>query len=274
MSFCGRRFMSAKEVAIRKRAQIDKATQIMLLAVGAASVVLGCSAVLSVYFVRYMNFNAGVIGEQDQIIEDFKEAQNNVTQLTQNIGALAEDENLEVVARARESRCMGLGDRPADMTSSIGLARICSALRVIPDALPSVSNPEAVFASLNKLFLETRNEAGEPVEPDVIAPGGNSGNHGITLEPGLRMVPVTLMIENTTATARAVLDTIERSIRNYDIMTVIIGWRGGGSGSSADAEIIEMRGEAVAYHADMIEVVLQERVIYADPNKTTGGVRR
>jgi hypothetical protein len=257
--------MAAKEVAIQKRAQIDKATQTMLIAVGLASVVLGCAIVLSVYFVKWITFNAKVIGEKDLIIKDLEVIQANVGRLADNVNILSENENLEVMARVRENRCVTFDGDPIDTTNNVELARVCSALRVIPDALPATQNNEGAYASLNKLFLETRNEAGNPVEPESIGPGG-SGGAGVSLESGLNAIPVSLLIENTAFTTRAVLDTIERSIRNYDIQAVTIAWR--------DSSRIELRGNAVAYWSDAVTVGLKKKIVYADKNKVTspGGV--
>jgi len=260
-----------KEVAIKKRAQIDKAMQVMMVAVGAAAVVLGCSIVLSIYFVKWIMFNAKVIGEKDRIIGDFKTIQNNVSALSSNIEVLSGDENLEVVARVRENRCMAIDGSPIDTENNIGLSRICSALRVIPDALPATQNPEAVYASLNKLFLETKDESGKPVEPESITPGNIGDMYGIELAEGLNLVPVALLIENTAITARAVLDTIERSIRNYDVMSATIAWRSSSVGMTM-ADMIELRGNVVAYYSDGVEAMLKQLTIYADDKRAgTGG---
>ncbi|MCL1839831.1 hypothetical protein FWF89_02415 [Candidatus Saccharibacteria bacterium] len=264
--------MATKEVAIKKRAQIDKATQTMLIAVGLASVVLGCAMVLSVYFIKWIIFNTKVIAEKDAIIKDFETVQKNVVTLASNVEALSENENLEVVARVRENRCMTIDGGPVDTGNNIELSRICSALRVIPDALPSVQNNEAVYASLNKLFLETKDEFGDPVEPESITPGSGSGAYGLEIPEGLGVIPVALLIENTAVTTRAVLDTIERSIRNYDVLTATIAWRSSGEGGLM-TDMIELRGNAAAYYSTAVEAVLKTKTIYADDSKNTGGVR-
>jgi len=272
--------MAAKEVAIQKRAQIDKATQTMLVAVGFASVVLGCAIVLSIYFVKQIRFNAEVIGEKDTVIKNYEKIQSNVENLASNVRLLEDDENLEVMARVRdENRCTTFEGDLIDTTDNVGLARICSALRVIPDALPAVQtgsepNREAAYGSLNKLFLETLDEDGNPVQPYSIGPGG-SGVAGTNIEIGLNMIPVALIIENTATTAKAVLDTIERSIRNYDIQTMTIAWQGGDRNEDA---MLEMRGSAVAYYLDAVTAELKTKVIYADKSKagtaTGTGVRQ
>lgn len=249
----------AKEVAILKRAQIDKATSHMLVAVGIASVILGCAAVLSVYFVKWIIFNATVIGEKTAIVDDFTTIQKNASTLESSISDLSYNENLEVVARARDNSCSGYGEEEIDVTESIGLARICSALRVIPDALPSIQNNEAVYASLNKLFLT----AG--VEPESISPG-NSNNMGVDVTTGLGAIAVSLLVEESSSVTRAVLDTIERSIRNYDITTATIAWRSTEEGGAVDA--IELRGTANAYYSSTVAAELKPKTICADKENT------
>jgi hypothetical protein len=268
--------MALKEVAIGKRAQLDKASQRMFLAVCAASVVLGLALVGSIFFIKWMVFNGKVISRKDQIISDYKTIQSNVNVLSQNIigsdtvPGLANNANLEVIARARGTSCVSIDGTPVDTEDDVELARICSALRVIPDALPSVRNDEAAYASLNKLFLLTKDENGQPVEPESIAPGSNNPT---TDNSGLSTIPVSLSIKNTSTTARAVLDTIERSIRNYDIRSATIAWR---SSDGINRDQIELRGTAVAYYSLPVEAVTKTEIIYADDSNrpTAGGTTR
>ncbi len=259
--------MATKEVAIKKRAQIDQATQIMLIAVGAASIVLGCATVFSVYLFKWIIFNSKVIGEKSLVIEDYKTIQTNVEKLAGQVDALADNEYLEVVARVRADRCQSVEEGLIDIRENIELARICSALRVIPDALPAVQNDEAVYASLNKLFLETSDESGQPVIPESISPGsGFATSDQSLLEIGISTIPVNLMIENTAITTRAFLDTVERSIRNYDIQTAVIEWRSN-SPDDNSLDVIELRGNASAYYSGAIQAEQKRKTIYADDSK-------
>ena len=255
--------MATKEVAIKKRAQIDKATQNMFIAVCAASIVLGAAIVLSIYFIKWMVFNARVIGEKSQIITDYKTIQGNVEKLAENVQMLSENENLEVVARARENQCMNFTSSAVDTPDRIELARICSALRVIPEALPSTENLGATLASLNKLFLETNDEQGNPVDPDSVNPGSTESE--MELSEGLGIIPVSLAIEKNSVTTRAVLDTIERSIRNFDIQTATIAWRS--SSAEGGVDMIELRGNAVAYYSSSVVAAAKQKTIYADDSK-------
>ncbi|MDR3298175.1 MAG: hypothetical protein LBT19_02280 [Candidatus Nomurabacteria bacterium] len=263
--------MANKEIAIAKRAAIDKASRKMFLAVCGASIILGLALVGSIYFIKWMSFNGKVIARKGEIIKDYKDIQSNVAALRNNIigdgasdSGLANNLNLEVMARARDAGCVDIDSNPVDTEDNVELARICSALRVIPDALPSVRNDEAVYASLNKLFLLTHDGNGNPVEPESISPGGNGGTDAST---GLNTIPISLSVKNTGSTTRAVLDTIERSIRNFDIQNATISWRGG-SGNNSDQ--LELRGTAVAYYSSPIKAVTKTETIYADDSSKKG----
>ncbi len=253
----------AKEVAIQKRAQIDKATRHMLFAVCGAAIILGCAAVLSVYFVKWMIFNGKVIGEKTAVIKDYKTTQENVKKLAANVSALSADEDLEVIARERKTGCIDVDGNTVDMSEDIELARVCSALRVIPDALPSTNNDVAVYASLNKLFLVTYDESGNPVEPEAIAPGGTNVSPP-NLVKGLGVVPVNLSIKNTSSTTKSVLDTVERSIRNFDIQAATIAWR---SNEETGIDEIELQGSVAAYYSTSVKATLKTKTVYADEKK-------
>ncbi|MFV0485052.1 MAG: hypothetical protein ACK5MU_02360 [Candidatus Saccharimonadales bacterium] len=261
--------MAQKEIAIAKRAAIDKASQKMFLAVCGASIILGLGIVGAIYFIKWMSFNSRVIARKDEVIKSYVVIQDNLEELKDNIvgneddgvAGLANNANLEVMARARDAGCVDVDGNPVATESSVSLARTCSALRVIPDALPSVRNDEAVYASLNKLFLLTSDEGGNPVEPEAISPGGSGSTDAAT---GLNTIPISLSIQNTGSTTKAVLDTIERSIRNIDIRTATISWHSSEGGSN---DRIELRSTAVAYYSTPVEAATKTEIIYADEDK-------
>ena len=95
-----------------------------------------------------------------------------------------------------------------------GLIQICSALRVIPDALPAFKNEEALLSSLNKIFLVSS------LEPNSLSPTGNSSTSSIN--ETLYTFSVGLSVEADSATTIKFLDNIERSIREFDIRRATI----------------------------------------------------
>lgn len=108
----------------------------------------------------------------------------------------------------------------------------CSALRVIPDALPAYQNEEALLSSLNKIFLISG------WEPDSLSPSGSSGKS--EFGENLYEISVRLSVESNTATTVTFLDNIERSIREFNITRATIEW-----GSN---DTLILNAQATAYY--------------------------
>lgn len=108
----------------------------------------------------------------------------------------------------------------------IELSKVCTALRVVADALPAQKNTEALMASLNQIFLL----AG--VEPERLAPRDDLIKSPIE---GLGVIPVSLRIENTAPVVLQTLDFIERSIREFDITSATVEWVRAGLSLQASA---------------------------------------
>ncbi|MBR2837129.1 hypothetical protein IKE79_02105 [Candidatus Saccharibacteria bacterium] len=96
------------------------------------------------------------------------------------------------------------------------LIKRCSALRIIPDALPAFKNEEALLASLNKIFVDSE------WEPESLSPTGTSTIS--TLGTNLNTFSVRLSVEANTAVTKRVLNNIERSIREFNIERATIEW--------------------------------------------------
>ena len=108
-----------------------------------------------------------------------------------------------------------------ELTAAANLIKSCSALRVIPDALPAFSNNEALMASLNKLFILSN------WEPEALSPSGESQPY--SENSNMNVVPVGLAIEADSGTTKQVLYNIEHSIREFDINSATIEWSGDNS---------------------------------------------
>lgn len=141
-----------------------------------------------------------------------------------------------------------------ELNAASQLMKTCSALRIIPDALPAYKNEEALLASLNKIFLMSG------FQPESLAPSGSSDN--TSLGSGLNGFSVTLSIDDVGAsTVASLLNNIERSIREFDIQTATIGWKEGNT--------LSFSAEANAYFMTPSKVVESEETI--DPE--TGSSR-
>ena len=137
-------------------------------------------------------------------------------------------------------------DTTEELVAASQLIKSCSALRIIPDALPSYKNEEALLASLDKIF---RISGGEP---ESLSPSGTI--EASDLADGLNAVVVNLTIDDaTTEETMKLLTNIERSIREYNIFNATISWSG--------PEILSLRAQAAAFYRNESSVVEEDKVI-------------
>lgn len=131
------------------------------------------------------------------------------------------------------------------------LIKKCSALRVIPDALPSFKNEEALLASLNKLFLISGRE------PESLSPSGTISASDIG--KGLNAIQVSLSLdEATTEDTTRLLNNIERSIREFNIESAIISWSG--------PNTLSIRAQATSFYMDEPTIFETEKKIMPEGN--------
>ena len=141
------------------------------------------------------------------------------------------------------------------ISAATELIQICSALRIIPDALPSSKNEEALLSSLNRIFIISN------WEPEGLTPAGTFeiADFGINLF----MVPIQLSVDADTATTMTVLNNIERSIREFNINRATIEW----SSSSS----LTFNAEYTAYYTSPAAVIDETKVVkYGDDTKDKG----
>lgn len=142
-------------------------------------------------------------------------------------------------------------DTDEELEAATELIQSCSALRVIPDALPAFKNEEALLSSLNKIFLIS------DWEPEAISPTGSSAAAGFGTS--LNTFSVRLSVEADSETTMRVLSNIEKSIREFNIQRATILW------SSDDT--LTLQAQATAYY--------MEPTTLTEANKTirSGGTR-
>lgn len=133
----------------------------------------------------------------------------------------------------------------AELQQASNLIKRCSALRVIPDALPSFKNEEALLASLNKLFIAS------DWEPETIAPGGTTDVAEIG--QNLNTISLNFSVDANTGTAMRVLNNIERSIREFNITNLNIEWAG--------SDGLTLQTQANAYYMDESSIVESGKTI-------------
>lgn len=202
----------------------------------------------------------------DQELDSCKPEDISVSEIPGTLRAeiienLAANESLNSVPKEDSSSCLDENGEPytykklieqydqargaEQLQIATNRIRSCSALRVIPDALPSFRNEEALLASLNKLYLI----AGW--EPESISSSGAMASS--ELVPGLNEIMVNSTIEADPGTTMAALNNIERSIREFDIRAADIEW-------NTDSTL-SFRFEAAAYYMDESKVLEKDEPV-------------
>lgn len=139
-----------------------------------------------------------------------------------------------------------------ELVSASNLIKSCSALRIIPDALPAFKNEEALLASLDKLFYLSGRE------PESLSPSGTIS--ASNLGTGLNAVVVNLAIdEATTAETIFLLTNIEKSIREFNIETATISWN--------STNTLELRAQATAFFMNESSLTEVTKTIKAEDKK-------
>ena len=134
------------------------------------------------------------------------------------------------------------------------LIQICSALRVIPDALPQYRNEEALLSSLNRVFIMSN------WEPEGLSPAGTYED--ASFGNNLYTIPFQLSVDADTATTMTVLNNIERSIREFDIRRATIEWSSESS--------LTLNSELAAYYTAQSVVTPETKTIkYGDKKSAT-----
>lgn len=133
------------------------------------------------------------------------------------------------------------------------LIQVCSALRIIPDALPAFENEEALLSSLNKIFIISG------WEPESLSPGGSAGSITTTFGTKLNAIGVKLAIEADANTTIRVLNNIERSIREFNIISAQVEWDGDNK--------LNIQARANAYYADKSSISESTKTIKAGDTK-------
>lgn len=143
----------------------------------------------------------------------------------------------------------------SELQAASTLIKSCSALRVIPDALPAYKNEEALLASLNKLYLTAN------WEPESISSSGTT--EASELAENLNEISVSSKIEADFGTTMKALTNIERSIREFNITRASIEW-------DSDSAI-SLQFQATAYFMNRSSIVETTSTVSPDGATTSKG---
>ena len=165
---------------------------------------------------------------------------------------IASNKALESVASRKNSNCtnpktgksytyqeleqnyIDAGENEEWLIAASNLIRTCSALRVIPDALPAsrTKNEEALLASVDKIFRDSG------TQPESLSPTDETESAGFGIN--LYTISVRLGIKTDTKTVHTFLRNVEHSIRNFNVERATISWNSNG--------IIEFQARGTAYY--------------------------
>ena len=176
---------------------------------------------------------------------------------------IASNKALESVANQSKSNCINpntgknytyreleenydnAGEDEEKLIAAGNLIRTCSALRVIPDALPAYKNEEALLASVDQIFRDsgTTPESLRPTEESTLANFGDD----------LYNISVRLSIETGARDIHVFLRNVEHSIRNFNIDRATISWGGNNS--------IEFSASGTAYYMTPSSITVSSKTI-------------
>ena len=181
---------------------------------------------------------------------------------------MATNTNLESVARGSQKNCYGSDGKRIDFTAAYSKAtnddersydlkmiKMCSALRVVPDALPAQKNDEALLASLNQIFLLSG------FEPEQLSPGTNYKQSRVT---GVSTIPVSLMVKRSEAETMAIISNIEKSIRAFSLSSAQIKW---GSNLGNGNMKLELLAQGAAFYSAESTVQEKTEIVRAKEEK-------
>lgn len=137
-----------------------------------------------------------------------------------------------------------------EMARASDMIKSCSALRVIPDALPAYKNEEALLASLNKILDLSG------WQPEALMPGDTTTPLG---KSGLLPIGLNLTIETDNTTTMNILNNIERSIRLFNLANVNVDW--------IDSTHLKLGARAAAYYVNPTSVIETTETVSAGDKK-------
>ena len=258
-----------------KRLKITKAQRTMFVTVCLASIAVGVTFVLAIYFAKIISFQGKLLTQKGYVVDALKQDQQNLSTLAGQISELTKNENLESVARTRTvTDCSGfygidMSLEGVKTEEELEKVRRCSSLRVIPDAMPATSET----VSLDDVDTTTRvqldlimDKAGVDLSADSdsavsVEATGYSGStesstSGSILEP-YSMLEASVNIEGDLSKMKNFLSTIDKTIRNFDLQSATIE-------IPEDGSNFTFAGNYYAYYTNPVDLQIQKRTICAD----------
>lgn len=209
-------------VALRKRAQIAKASRAMFLWVALASVVVSIAAVLIVMMGQKMLHNQRAINELNKTVATLRGNNESISEL--------------------ENQVRMLGSNPALL--GLRTSSDDNALRAILDALPAEPNPSALGASLQSRLFE--NIRVESIQIDPVYTDVEYVDESVQ-EDGAQEITFQFSVRGNSAALKELLERLERSIRTIQVSDMRI------EGSGND-QMLSVNGKAYYLPAKQLEL--------------------
>ena len=193
------------------------------------------------------------------------------------IGMTKENNDLESVARDSQSNCYDGNNRKIDFSkqyreasqledeekreqareNAFYMLKMCSSLRVVPDALPASRNDAALLSSINQIFIESN------LMPEALSPSKNSEQSPVA---SLETIPVSISLRDNVANTTMLLQNLEKSIRTFSFRTAMISWKEEDDGEQK----LELSAQAIAFYTNRITASESKKTISAKSKKKGG----
>jgi len=228
--------MQPKNVAFRKRTQINKANRTMFLWVASISVVFGIALVAIIFLTQMLLFNERVLQEKARTISTLNSNNKNIDALESKVRLL--DTNLALNS---------VKAKPDDQ-----------AIQVILDALPSDANSLALGASLqDKLLAGVSGLTLISLQVDPVVGIESLDNSGSVVSAAPKSsednnISFRFSVSGSDIALRQVLQNLESSIRTVNVKSLKIESQGSIRVLSVDAEafyeparVVELKDKVV-----------------------------
>ena len=219
-----------KDVAIRKRQQIDSSKKTMFIFVAGAAFVAGVVLVVAFFLVQQIIFHTKVWGAKQQTIST----------LDSNLKAIDE---LKSKVRVLETN---------SALNSVKISEDSNALQSVLDALPDNANTDALGASLQNKFIGSVdgltlenlvvNSMDEVVDSSSTSEDASNGS----------VITFTMSVSGPADKLKELLTRFERSIRVIDIVSADLQ-------ANDNNLVLNIQGQAYFEPAQVIE--LQSKVV-------------
>ena len=221
-----------KDVAVRKRQQIDSSRKTMFVFVAGAAFLAGIALVISIFLIQQIVFHSKVIIEKQSTIFRLDKNLESVDELKKNVRVLETNSALNSVKANSEN----------------------SALQTVLDALPDNPNADAFGASIKNKFVDT--VEGLTLDNLSVTPPNSQGeeSEGNNSESAdsSNTLSFSLEVSGSADKLRELLTKFERSIRVIELKSFEIH-------TSEDKLSLTIQG--VAYYEPAQKIHLEKKVV-------------